>query len=110
MLTLDKVVKGSGEKKWVAHFTRNGRTIKRPFGQKGAEDYTIHKNWKRRHHYVRRHMKDLRTGDPTRAGFLSMFLLWERAQVCDNRFSGTANNWKRTTKQVSFQFSLPSTF
>ena len=76
MLTLDKIEKGKGEKKWTAHFTRNGRSITRSFGQRGAEDYTMHKNKDRRYQYVRRHMKDLRTKDPTRAGFLSMFLLW----------------------------------
>ena len=26
--------------------------------------------------YRRRHKKDLRTGDPTRAGFLSYYILW----------------------------------
>jgi hypothetical protein len=75
-LTLDKIVPGKGEKKWTAHFTRNGRKITRSFGARGMEDYTMHKDKKRRMNYVRRHMKDLRTKDPTRAGFLSMFLLW----------------------------------
>ena len=46
------------------------------FGRRGYEDYTIHKDKDRRERYRTRHAKDLRTQDPTRAGFLSYYLLW----------------------------------
>jgi hypothetical protein len=40
------------------------------------EDYTQHHNKARRLLYLKRHAKDLSTGDPTRAGFLSYYILW----------------------------------
>eukprot|EP00965_Chrysotila_dentata_P009633 313428-Pleurochrysis_carterae.AAC.1 len=48
------------------------------FGHRDYEDYTLHKDLERRERYMRRHQKDLETGDPTRAGFLSMFILWNK--------------------------------
>jgi hypothetical protein len=70
--------------KWVAHFadlpSTDGRTsspIKTtPFGARGFQDYTQHKDEERRRLYRERHHKDLSTRDPTRAGFLSYYLLW----------------------------------
>ena len=75
-LKLLKVVKAPSPKKWTAVFQRGKRTLKRHFGAEGYEDYTMHKNRDRRYQYLFRHKKDLRTNDPTRAGFLSLFLLW----------------------------------
>lgn len=46
------------------------------FGAEGYEDYTIHKDKERRDRYRARHEKDLDTKDPTRAGYLSYYLLW----------------------------------
>lgn len=46
------------------------------FGAKGMSDYTIHKDKERRERYRKRHQKDLKTNDPTRAGYLSMHILW----------------------------------
>jgi hypothetical protein len=46
------------------------------FGDPTMENYTIHKNALRKASYQARHRKDLETKDPTRAGYLSMFLLW----------------------------------
>lgn len=48
------------------------------FGAKGYSDYTIHKDKERRERYINRHKKDLDTEDPTRAGYLSMFILWNK--------------------------------
>lgn len=48
------------------------------FGAKGYEDYTTHGDKKRRDRYINRHKKDLETEDPTRAGYLSMFILWNK--------------------------------
>lgn len=78
-LKLIKIKKlNSGVKKYEAHFEKNGKIIKRKFGAKGMSDFTIHKNKERREKYITRHKKDLRTGDPTRAGFLSMYILWNK--------------------------------
>tara|TARA_S200002703_G_C3596784_1_gene183316 strand:+ start:128 stop:376 length:249 start_codon:yes stop_codon:yes gene_type:complete len=46
------------------------------FGAKGMDDYTITKDKKQREAYRARHKKDLDTKDPTRAGYLSYYLLW----------------------------------
>lgn len=65
------------EKKLVAKFeTDSGRTKLVHFGQRTADDYTLTKNKEQRDRYRTRHAKDLQTGDPTRAGFLSMEILW----------------------------------
>ena len=40
------------------------------------EDYTQHHDTERREAYRSRHEKDLKTGDPHRAGYLSYYILW----------------------------------
>ena len=61
----------------MAVFTReNGRQKTTYFGQAGAPDYLKTGDKKRRERYRSRHRKDLKTNDPTRAGFLSYYLLW----------------------------------
>lgn len=62
-----------GKHKWKAFFDDGTST---QFGQKGAEDYTMHRDKERRERYRTRHKKDLETGDPRRAGYLSWYLLW----------------------------------
>ena len=61
-------------KKYKAVFEDPKKTTH--FGQSGADDYTITKNKEQRDRYRERHKKDLKTNDPTRAGYLSYFLLW----------------------------------
>jgi len=64
-------------KKLVAIFTKdNGRTKKTYFGQANADDYTLTKDKEQRKRYRSRHKKDLSTGDYTKAGFLSWYILW----------------------------------
>jgi len=64
-------------KKLVAVFTKdNGRTKKTYFGAAGMDDYTITKDKEQRKRYRSRHKKDLSTGDYTRAGYLSYYILW----------------------------------
>jgi len=46
------------------------------FGQKGAEDYTIHGDKNRRKNYRARHKSDLEKGNRMSAGYLSYYLLW----------------------------------
>jgi hypothetical protein len=65
------------QKKMEAIFTdENGHQTKTKFGARGYEDYTIHKDPKRRQNYRSRHAKDLDTNDYTRAGYLSYYILW----------------------------------
>ena len=65
------------EKKLMAVFTRdNGRTKTTHFGSAGMDDYTIKKDVEQRKRYRSRHKKDLSTGDYTRAGYLSWYILW----------------------------------
>jgi len=61
------------KKKFRAYFSNGKHT---DFGDSSMEDYTQHHDKARRALYRRRHAKDLKTGDPTRAGYLSYFLLW----------------------------------
>ena len=64
-------------KKLMAIFTKdNGRKKTTHFGASGMDDYTITKNKEQRKRYRDRHKKDLTTGDYTRAGYLSYYILW----------------------------------
>jgi hypothetical protein len=65
------------DKKLKAVFLQdNGRTKTVHFGAKGMDDYTITKDKEQRERYRTRHKKDLETDDPTKAGFLSYYILW----------------------------------
>jgi hypothetical protein len=65
------------DKKLMATFQMSeGRTKTTHFGSKGMDDYTITKDKEQRDRYRQRHKKDLDTKDPTRAGYLSMYILW----------------------------------
>ena len=81
MVKYDKVViKKSTKpgKKYVAVFTdsSSGRKKETNFGDSSATDYLLSKEKDRRARYRSRHKKDLETNDPTRAGYLSYYLLW----------------------------------
>lgn len=81
------IVKSTKEgKKWTAHFenTETGRTRTTHFGASGMQDYTQHKDPERAERYRQRHAKDLRTRDPTRAGYLSMYILWASPNLQKN--------------------------
>jgi len=56
--------------------TDSGRTRTTHFGSKGMDDYTLTKDKEQRKRYRERHKKDLDTNDPTRAGYLSYYILW----------------------------------
>jgi hypothetical protein len=62
-----------GKHKWVAEF-KDGTHTK--FGAVGMDDYTLTHDKEQRERYRTRHRKDLATGDPKRAGFLSYHILW----------------------------------
>ena len=66
-----------GPKKYKAVFeTDKGRTKTTKFGASGMNDYTLTKDKEARARYRKRHAKDLKTNDPTRAGYLSYYILW----------------------------------
>lgn len=68
-------------KKLMAVFTKdNGKGTSRTktthFGAAGMDDYTKTKDKEQRKRYRSRHKKDLSTGDYTKAGYLSWYILW----------------------------------
>lgn len=71
----------SGKKKYEITFEKNGKTYVRKFGAAGMSDFTIHKDRERRERYISRHKKDLRTGDPMKPGYLSMYILWNKPSL-----------------------------
>lgn len=81
-MKLLRVVKsGNPDKKYDAVFeTESGRTKTTSFGFRGMDDYTLTGDKEQRERYRDRHRKDLETGDPTRAGFLSYYLLWSESE------------------------------
>jgi hypothetical protein len=70
------------DKKLMATFQMSeGRTKTTHFGSKGMDDYTITKDKEQRDRYRQRHKKDLDTKDPTRAGYLAWFVLWNKPTI-----------------------------
>jgi hypothetical protein len=69
------------DKKLMATFEKNGRQKVIHFGAKGMSDFTKHHNKERRNRYIFRHQKDTKTGDPSRAGYLSLFVLWNKPSL-----------------------------
>ncbi len=63
------------KKKYVAIFQVGNKIKKVDFGQKGYDDYTTHKDVKRREAYLNRHQRD-NLNDPLSPGALSWFILW----------------------------------
>ena len=75
LLRLEKSSKP--DKKYMAVFeSDSGREKTTHFGAAGMDDYTLTGSKEQRERYRQRHEKDLQTGDPTRAGFLSYWILW----------------------------------
>jgi hypothetical protein len=69
------------KKKWRAEFLmESGRIRHTDFGASGMDDYLHTGDKEQRKRYRERHKKDMETGDPTRAGYLSMFILWGDSQ------------------------------
>ena len=64
------------DKKLMAVFNNDGRKKTTHFGARNMDDYTLTHSKDQRDRYRTRHHKDLQTGDPTRAGFLSYYILW----------------------------------
>tara|TARA_B100000287_G_scaffold420782_1_gene460620 strand:+ start:532 stop:933 length:402 start_codon:yes stop_codon:yes gene_type:complete len=96
----------SGKKKYEITFEKNGKIYNRKFGAAGMSDFTIHKDIDRRERYISRHKKDLKTKDPMRPGYLSMYILWNKpslkASLID--YKKRLNVYNRTGK---FPTSIP---
>jgi hypothetical protein len=76
------------DKKMMAVFrTENGRTKTTHFGAAGMSDFTIHKDEERKKRYILRHKANEDFNDPTSAGALSRWILWNlpslRASIAD---------------------------
>jgi hypothetical protein len=64
-------------KRFRAYFS-DGKTAR--FGQTNPKKGTFidHQDKELKKNYIKRHLKDLETNDYTRAGYLSLFLLWNK--------------------------------
>lgn len=69
----------SSGKKLVATFTVNGRTKRVAFGARGYSDFTVHKDVARKQRYLERHRRNENWNDPTTAGALSRWILWNKS-------------------------------
>jgi len=63
--------------RYKAYFT-NGKTTKFEQSNPKIGTYIDHNDKTLRKNYIKRHLRDLETNDYTRAGFLSLFLLWNK--------------------------------
>lgn len=65
------------DKRFAAYFLRDsGREKVTHFGQPGATTYIDGASKAKREAFRARHKRDLRTKDPSRAGYLSYYVLW----------------------------------
>ena len=66
------------EKKYMAVFERNGRPLTTHFGAKGYTDFIQSKDPERKAAYLKRHRANEDWTDPTSAGALSRWILWNK--------------------------------
>ena len=95
-MTKSVVIKKSTkpDKKLMAVFDIDGKKKTTHFGSKGMDDYTKTKDKEQRKRYRQRHAKDLNTGDPTRAGYLSYYILWGDSTSLDKNISDYKKRFK----------------
>ena len=69
-------------KKMEAKFRKpNGRTLTVHFGAAGMSDYTMHHDEARKENYLSRHRARENWNDPTSAGALSRWILWNKKSL-----------------------------
>jgi hypothetical protein len=73
-----------GKHKYIAVFEDQEKTKHVPFGAKGYEDYTMHKNPLRQQNYLRRHRTNEDWSNYMSAGSLSRYILWETPSLQKN--------------------------
>ncbi len=71
------------DKKYVASFCKNGRIKQTHFGAKGYQNYggvgkERHLSKERKKRYIQRHKSRENWSDPTSAGALSRYVLWDK--------------------------------
>ncbi len=95
-MKLIKVVPSTRQdKKYMAVFDRTtlgDRSFKLTthFGARGYDDYTQHKDEQRKKQYLARHRKNENWNNPTTAGALSRWILWNKPT-----FSASLNDFRR---------------
>jgi hypothetical protein len=67
-------------KKFRAYFNDDSHT---DFGAKGYSDFTMHHDEKRKQNYLQRHSHE-NWSDPTSAGSLSRYILWNKHSLKDS--------------------------
>ena len=67
------------DKKWVVIMNEFGH--RHNFGQKGASDFTIHKDPQRKENYIKRHRKREDWSDHNSPAFWSKNLLWNKKTI-----------------------------
>ena len=78
-------------KKMIAIFYDGDKRIKTThFGQKGASDFTIHKDDERKKLYLDRHRKNESWNDYMSAGSLSRYILWNKTSI-----NGSIQDYKK---------------
>jgi hypothetical protein len=84
------------KKRFIAYFSDNTTT---KFGQTRPKigTYLDHGDKKLRTNYIKRHLKDLKTNNYKKPGYLSMFILWNKDTIDKSidDFNGRLkhNNW-----------------
>lgn len=69
------------EKKLQATFETDGRTKTTHFGAAGMSDFTKNKDEARKANYLSRHKATENWNDPTSAGALSRWILWNKTSL-----------------------------
>ena len=64
-----------------------------PFGQRGASDYTIHKDDERKERYINRHKKNEDWNNIYTAGLWSRWILWNKSSISES-IRDTNNRFK----------------
>ena len=70
------IKKSSNPEKKNSAIIDNRKSIN--FGQRGASDFTQHKNEERKNRYIQRHRKLENWNNPLTAGFYSRWITWEK--------------------------------
>ena len=68
-------------KKYLVTLDTRDKSHKIYFGAKGSQDFTIHRNEKKRAAYIARHQVNEDLSDPTTAGFWAYHLLWTKPTI-----------------------------
>ena len=90
-LKLVKITKSpKKDKKYRAVFIRNGREKSVDFGASGYQHYSMHKDPERKQRYIDRHKSRENWRDPTTAGALSRYILWNKPS-----FRASVSDYKR---------------